>query len=1342
MSTKSVPSFSSNTLRRAAGALLTAVIGLAYGASAAAVTSTVPLADAPIFATANVPGNMAFTLSVEFPTAISVANLGDYADATAYLGYFDPAKCYTYQYNSTTPSSSYFKPSAFASGTNGHSCSGAWSGNFMNWATMQTIDPFRWALTGGYRSVDQTAYPQTILEKAWGSNQGGTNNFPFRGTSQPTGENLSTSLISSLTPFTNWPAFNSAIWSNGNMMAFSAGTGYTNTGAAFSLADLTSVNGANSAPNTAYRVYVRVSVCDTSTLGIAGLESNCVGYGTTSIVNGNTVYSIYKPQGLIQQYSNQIKYAVVGYLNTDSTAVQGGVLREPMEFVGPTYPQPLSTAVTTNPNAEWSSANGIMSPNPDPTTANGSGVSQSGVMNYINQFGEYGASQYLAGNPSYASNQNIYMTYDHVSEMYYAAIRYYENQGNVTQWLPQSGYGTTATQLDGFPAVSTWADPIAYYCQNNFILGIGDDHTWTDYDVGGTTQAGQNIGGHAPVPAAVVPGDTFNQANTWLYALQNLEGIPQTPWWGAGESGSTYYIAGLAYGAHVLDIRPDLGVKQNGTKISPISTISTYWMDVAEDQEVENLNPYYLAAKYGGFTVPSGYSITNTVPLTLSEYDTTGNNITMNGNNVHPLPDNYFETGNAAQMVASLTAAFSNIAISIAPHTTSFSLSSPNVASAGELSFASQYASSNWTSVVTATSYTFPGGTPTPSQLWSTSTTLQSQLAGTGWQAPYTGGVTGRNVVTWSGTAGVPFEAVNGVTPAQLTALTPGPGSYSPSTTGAQYLSYLRGDTTNQVGSTVTGSTKSLRARALFLGDIVDASLTPVATPSMFYSEANNPGYTAFTTTWTTTNPRQTMVYAAANDGMLHGFVGTTGYEQFAYVPSALFAGPTGTPLVNGLAALGNPNFAHHDYVDATPGAFDLDFTRTNGNPTTAGTAQWHTLLIGGLGKGGTSFYAIDVTNPNGMTSETTVAKDVLWEFTDPTMGYSFGTPIVVKTARYGWVVVLTSGYDNTDGYGYLYIVNPTNGALLQKIKTPIPSSGLAQASAYVQDYTDYTADSVYVGDLNGQLWRFDLTQTTVNYPAPTQIASLTDANGNAQPVTSAPLIEIHPTTRERYVLVGTGRLLATTDIGSTQTETFYAIIDGTAGGFSTVSTPITRATLEPVTNLLLTITIPSGYHGWYYDLPAGFRVLSIPVAYNGIVAFSALEASTDPCSPQGSSNIYAVNYATGQSVLNSTNTGTTVLVPLRVLHYRGDQPEDHQDQWQPGTDRRHHDRRGHAGQRESDEHACDTATELARGADSGMIAFRTSPRPASLASRSFKRRPVSSRCPRGIRRLPNQTPR
>jgi len=60
---------------------------------------------------ADVPGNLALALSVD-SRAISIANLGDYSDTTLYIGYFDPAKCYVYRYNTTTPSSSHFRPPA------------------------------------------------------------------------------------------------------------------------------------------------------------------------------------------------------------------------------------------------------------------------------------------------------------------------------------------------------------------------------------------------------------------------------------------------------------------------------------------------------------------------------------------------------------------------------------------------------------------------------------------------------------------------------------------------------------------------------------------------------------------------------------------------------------------------------------------------------------------------------------------------------------------------------------------------------------------------------------------------------------------------------------------------------------------------------------------------------------------------------------------------------------------------------------------------------------------------------------------------------------------------------
>jgi type IV pilus assembly protein PilY1 len=1223
--------------------------------SGAATTS---LADQPIFA-ATVPGNLVLDLSVEFPTAISVANIGNYTDSSSYLGYFDPVKCYTYVYT-TSPepgstivgSGSYFQATAFGTGTNSHFCGGtAWSGNFMNWASMQTIDPFRAVLTGGYRSVDTAT--QTILEKAWGANQGSAGgNFNYRGTTQLSPNNLPTyptNLIPLLTPMTNWSILNTGIWGNGNTMLIAQGTGYTASTYQTNVYDMPSnVNLAaatpgqpytTAVPNTAlnvvtYRMYIRVLVCDTSQLGIAGLETNCVKYGSN-----------YKPQGLMQSYANTIRYAAISYLNADGNYQPGGVLREPMGYIGPTYPTPLSATLTTNTKPEWSSTDGTMPVNPDPTTASGSGVAGSGVMNYLNKFGEYAASA--------ANYTDIYMTDDDVSELYYAAVRYFENLGNVPAWLGNGNL--TATNLDGFPAVVTWTDPILYSCQKNFILGIGDDHTHTDYNVGG---AASGVANFLPYPyqqdPAQVSGDTFNKAATWTTEMEVLEGLPQVPWWYTGSSNATYYIAGLAYGTHVNDIRADL----TGTQ-----TISTYWLDVEEGGGPENLNPYYEATKYGGFTVPSGYTLSNTTPLTLSEWDTTGNTILMNGNNTQYQPDNYFLAGNANLMAAGLAKAFANISDAVSNYSAAYALSTPNITSTGNVSYASQYNSTNWTDTVTAQTFTFDsnGNPQTPSTVWVSSSTLQTQLGSGGWQSA-------RRVATYSGTAGVPFEVAN-LTTAQLTALTP--SSYS-TNSSTNYLNYLRGDQSNEVGCTVSstqascGTNKSLRTRTLLLGDVVDASLAEVTTPLQTFSETNNPGYTAFTTQWTTTTPRPTMVYAAANDGMLHGFVGSSGVEQFAYVPSALFQGPTATPQVNGLAALGNPTFVHHYYVDATPIAYDIDLNRTGTNASGSGSPNWHTLLIGGLAKGGMSYYAIDVTNPAGMTSETAVAADVKWEFpnsntdsaTAASVGYSFGAPIVVKTAQYGWVVAFTSGYNSTSSVGYLYLVNPATGALLQKIATPSASSGLTQASAYVQDYTDYTADSIYVGDLNGQLWRFNLTATSGTYPTATLLATLTDASGNPQPVTTAPLIEIHPTTRERYVMVGTGEFLSVSDVTTTAQQSFYVIIDGTAGSFNAVSTPITRSVLSQatatglVTGLLSTPVVK----GWYIDLgndpTSGYawRVDIKPAAYNGTVSFAAFLPSGNACALSGLGEIYSVNYATATSVLTSQPTGYYA-VPAAVVN-------------------------------------------------------------------------------------------
>jgi type IV pilus assembly protein PilY1 len=132
--------------------VLNAAAALVVMMTVEALAATTPLSDQPILV-ANVPANVMLALSVEFPTAITRAHQGDTFNTSGdikYLGYFDPEKCYDYH------ADGYFTPSgSTTSKSSGYACSGKWSGNFMNWATMQGIDTFRWVLTGGNRVIDE-----------------------------------------------------------------------------------------------------------------------------------------------------------------------------------------------------------------------------------------------------------------------------------------------------------------------------------------------------------------------------------------------------------------------------------------------------------------------------------------------------------------------------------------------------------------------------------------------------------------------------------------------------------------------------------------------------------------------------------------------------------------------------------------------------------------------------------------------------------------------------------------------------------------------------------------------------------------------------------------------------------------------------------------------------------------------------------------------------------------------------------------------------------------------------------------------------------------------------------
>ncbi len=71
---------------------------------------------------------------------------------------------------------------------------------------------------------------------------------------------------------------------------------------------------------------------------------------------------------------------------------------------------------------------------------------------------------------------------------------------------------------------------------------------------------------------------------------------------------------------------------------------------------------------------------------------------------------------------------------------------------------------------------------------------------------------------------------------------------------------------------------------------------------------------------------------------------------------------------------------------------------------------------------------------------------------------------------------------------GVIWILNPADGSIIHSIT--VPKSGDLGPPLVVDLNSDRVADRIYVGDTDGNLWRFDLPgSNTSNWKAPKQAA-------------------------------------------------------------------------------------------------------------------------------------------------------------------------------------------------------------------------------------------------------------
>lgn len=381
----------------------------------------------------------------------------------------------------------------------------------------------------------------------------------------------------------------------------------------------------------------------------------------------------------------------------------------------------------------------------------------------------------------------------------------------------------------------------------------------------------------------------------------------------------------------------------------------------------------------------------------------------------------------------------------------------------------------------------------------------------------------------------------------------------------------------------------------------------------------------------TALNAARTAGFVASNDGFLHAIDLSNGKELWGYAPRAALAEMGRSTQVN---------WAFRTVHDGSP---------------VIGYADGVEMLVGGLGTAGVGWYAIDLTDTTSpsLTAAQLATNKVKWELpglnTDLQfqMGLSVGRPLIVKTDRYGTVVILTSGYNAplNDGAGRLFVVKPDTGQVLLTLVAgnPTPNSGdagLAKVSGYLEP--DGTVRYLYGGDLKGNLWRFDLGTAASPTSGVTRLAVLKDVNGNLQEIAVAPALANYK--GKRIVMVGTGKVTGIPDLkNEARRNSFYAILDkddnlversslvqqtiNTAGGGRTVTTNAVDWNLK---------------RGWFADLPLNERANIDPVIGFKAVTFLSNQSTTDFCSRK--SYGYMMDILSGGAVKANPNDTNIVV--------------------------------------------------------------------------------------------------
>lgn len=555
--------------QRQAALAATLLIAVTGGAAA-----NVSISQAPLFLTDTLPPKVMLTLSKDhemfkeaYPDYSDLTGNGainnTYTDSFEYSGYFDPRKCYEYE----TGDNERFKPIRAAEGQNGHYCNDAWSGNFLNWATMTRMDIVRRVLYGGKRANDTETL--TVLERSLIPNSAHAFVKIYNGDD-----------LGQLTPYSSIDAISmcNVTWETSGRTdeidtaddepTIRVARGSWPTWAATEVKQCAwRDEKAGGSPNSAHprdsgrndhelgTFDVLVEVCNSSLP-----EENCKSYP------GNDSDETLKPTGLIHEFGEDGRIDFGLLTGSYERNISGGVVRR---NIGPLI----------NNSGPLADENEI---DPDTGIFLNQGPHDQTIVNAIDRLRithwNYGNQNFVddCNSPGISTITDDKCTSwgNPVGEMMLEALRYFSGEEG-----PTNAFDTDdEDRLDGLPRVSSWRDPLpeAGYCANPSVIllssGVtthdGGDEAEFDNADDITQLSGESsvnaktdeVGAGEGLSGSFILGGTAKQCTAeTISGLSDALGIcPQ-----GGSLLGGYSVAGLAKHAWTEDIRPEHPRDQN-----------------------------------------------------------------------------------------------------------------------------------------------------------------------------------------------------------------------------------------------------------------------------------------------------------------------------------------------------------------------------------------------------------------------------------------------------------------------------------------------------------------------------------------------------------------------------------------------------------------------------------------------------------------------------------------------------------------------------------------------------------------------------------------------------------